>query len=141
MKINWTNTAKAAAFNEAPVSALRVVVPYTTPELTRVALNYVAALVAGLAADVRMIDAHVVPFPVPVTKPTVSPEFLDRRLQAAAQEVGLPVWTELVLTRDRLETFQKILEPGSWLLLQPEAGGGLAPRENWRVRFQRRGLT
>ena len=117
MRITRTNTARNAACGKAQVSELHVVVPYTTPQLTRAALGYVAALGGGLEANVRLIDAHVVPFPVPVTEPTVSLEFLDQRLHAAAEELGLPVRMELVLTRDRLKTFRQILEPGSLVVI------------------------
>ena len=130
MKITRTNTARAAAHSEAQVSELRVVVPYTTPELTRAALSYVATLGAGLETQVRLVDAHVVPFPVSVTEPTVSLQFLDRRLQAAAVEFGLPLRMELVLSRDRLETFRKVLEPGSLVVI---ATGGW-----WWVSAERR---
>ena len=117
MKITRTRTAGTAVHSKAQVSELRVVVPYTTPDLTRAALSYVAALGGGLEANVRLIDVHVVPFPVPVTEPTVRVEFLDRRLHAAAEEFGLPVRMELVLSRDRLETFRKVLEPRSLVVI------------------------
>ena len=117
MKITRTNTAKIAVPGGTQVSELQVVVPYTTPELTRAALRYVAALGAGLEANVRLIDAHVVPFPVPVTEPLVSLNFLGQRLHTAAEALGLPIRMELLLTRDRLETFRKILEPGSLVVI------------------------
>jgi hypothetical protein len=111
------SAARTSAHNEAPVSELPVVVPYTTPGLTRTALNHIAALGGELGANVRLIDAHVVPFPVPVAKPTVSVEFLDQRLYAAAEELRLPVRMELLLTRDRLDAFRKALEPGSLVVI------------------------
>jgi len=116
MRITPIQTAKTMAHCEAPVSELRVVVPYTTPGLTRTALRYVAAF-GDLEVNVVLIDAHVVPFPVPVSEPTVSREFLEERLRTAAEETTLPTAAKLMFTRNRVEALRKVLKPGSLVVI------------------------
>lgn len=117
MKKILSNGTTTAAQPGAPASQLKVVVPYTTPGLTRSAMRYAAALGEELQANVLLIDAHVVPFPVPVNEPTVHREFLEERLRTAAEETTLPNGVQLVFTRDRVEAFRRILEPGSLVVI------------------------
>jgi hypothetical protein len=44
---------------------LRVFVPYTSPELTRLALAKATALTKNLAAHITLFTMHAVPFPLP----------------------------------------------------------------------------
>jgi hypothetical protein len=64
----------------APLRRLDLVVPFTTPELTRAALEYAERLATGLDAAVRLVRVQVVPFPLPIDQSPVSLEFLTRQM-------------------------------------------------------------
>src|ERR1051326_4233876 len=66
---------------------LRVVVPYTTPELTRAALRHVAAS-GDLDIHVYLVDLQVIPFPM--DEPTIHEEFSERRFDELLKESGVP---------------------------------------------------
>jgi len=117
MKINWNHQTTTAVRDDVQPARLDVVVPFTTLKLTRAALRYVATLGGELDVNVQLVDAQVVPFPVPVNAPTVSREFLEERLQAVAEETMLPTSAKLVFTRDRTEAFRRFLKPGSLVVI------------------------
>ena len=106
-----------SAWLDATPVPLQVVVPHRTPELTKAALKYAAALAGGLSVRLRLIDVHVVPYGVPLHKPTVDPKHLERRLRALAQESTLPVSAELVYARDWEKGLRHVLSPASVILI------------------------
>jgi len=110
----------AAEPPQAPVSvsdALQIVIPYRTPELTRAALKYASTFAGGLNAQLRLIDIHVVPYGVPLDKPTVDPKHLTRRIRNLANESTLPVSAEIVYARDWEHGLRRTLGPGSLVLM------------------------
>jgi hypothetical protein len=116
------NTKHANAINvhapaEALVGVLSIIVPFTTPELTQLALKQAASFGKALKARIRLIDAHVVPFPCPLNEPSVNRGFLINRLHELAQHNDLPVQAELILTRDRTRALCNALQPGSVVLI------------------------
>src|SRR5262249_10075053 len=96
---------------------LQVVIPHRTPPLTRAALKYAASLASDLNVRLRLIDVHVVPYGVPLDKPTVSPAYLTRRIRHLARESTLPASAEIVYARDWEQGLRRSLGPGSLLLL------------------------
>jgi hypothetical protein len=98
-------------------SRLWVVIPYTTPELTRAALSFAAAFGQGLGVCVQLIDVQVVPYPCPLSQPMVSREHSRHKLRELARQSGLPVRAELVYARDQEEGFRHVLRPASLVLL------------------------
>jgi hypothetical protein len=101
----------------AAASDLQVVIPHRTPEQTRAALEYAAALANDLNVRLRLIDVHVVPWGVPLDEPTVNPKYLTRRIRSLAQETALPVSAEVVYARDWEQGFRRALGPGSLVLM------------------------
>ena len=99
------------------VNRLQVVIPYTTRELTEVALKAAAPMVEGLGATVNMIYVQVVPYPCSLEEPHVPSAHLTARLEQAARESAVPVRAEVVYARDRAEAFRQVLRPGSLVLL------------------------
>jgi hypothetical protein len=95
---------------------LRVVVPYTTPDFTRAALRH-AGVCTDLDVQVCLVDIQVVPFPCPLDQPPINKEFSEQRLQELLRESGLPGRTAVLYTRDWLEGFRKVLEPGSLVIV------------------------
>ncbi len=95
----------------------QVVVPHRDSRLTRAALKYAASLTDGLNVRLRLIDVHVVPYGVPLDRPTVSPRYVERKLRALAQECSFPVSPEIVYARDWEQGLRRALGPGSVLLI------------------------
>ncbi len=112
MKSNLTTTQGFKTTVPASVveTRLSIVVPYTTPELTKAALKHAATLSAGLNATIRLIDAQVVPVQRPLNEPPVNREFSVKRLREIAEEAGMPVQVEIIYTRDRMECFRRKVE-------------------------------
>jgi hypothetical protein len=77
---------------------LDLVVPFTTPELTRVALDAANRMGEGLNATVRLVKVQVVPYPLDLTQPPVHIDFLKSQLSRFESE--LPVAGEVRLARD-----------------------------------------
>jgi hypothetical protein len=109
-------TAQAIA-RTANASGLSIVIPHKTPQLTKAALKYAAALSDDLNARIRLIDVHVVPWGVPLDTPTVDPKYLTRRIRGLAQESTLPVSAEVVYARDWEQGLRRSLGPGSLVLM------------------------
>jgi len=95
---------------------LWVVIPYTTPELTRAALRH-AGVCTDLNVNVSLVDIQVVPFPCPLDQPPVNQEFSRRRLRDLLEQNGLPGRTDVLYARDWLEGFRRALDPHSLVIL------------------------
>jgi hypothetical protein len=95
----------------------QIVIPHREPRLTRAALKYAATLVDGLNVRVRLIDVHVVPYGVPLDRPTVTPRHIERRLKGLVQESSFRVSPEVVYARDWEQGFRRALVPGSVVLI------------------------
>ena len=73
-------------------------VPFTTPELTRVALDAANRMGAGLNATLRLVKVQVVPFPLDLEQSPVYIDFLKNQLAQFQSE--LPVAGEIRLARE-----------------------------------------
>jgi len=114
---------------------LSVVVPYTTPELTRAALRHSAAC-KDLDVRIFLVDVQVVPFPCPLDQPPIDKEHTKHRLQSFLSEDGLPGDAAVLYARNWCEAFRKLLGPHSLVVL--------ATRQRWwpsRERKLARALT
>lgn len=107
---------------------LDLVVPFTTPELTRVALDAANRMGDGLNATVRLVKVQVVPYPLDLTQPPVHIDFL--RSQLSRFESELLVAGEVRLARDFEAGLASTLGPDSVVLL---ASG----KRLWRTRNER----
>jgi hypothetical protein len=96
---------------------LQVVIPHRGPELTKAALKYASSLANDLNVRLRLIDVHVVPYGVSLDHPTVSPQYLVRRIRSLARDSTLPVSAEIVYARDWEQGFRRALGPGSLVLM------------------------
>ena len=101
---------------QATPGVLQVVIPFTTPELTCAALRH-AGVCSDLDVHVVLVDVQVVPFPCPLEQPPVDQKFSRRRLAELLKETGLPGQAAVLYTRDWLEGFRQVLEPGSLVIL------------------------
>jgi hypothetical protein len=109
---------------------LELVVPYTGPETTAVALERAAVLTAGLDARVLLVAVHTLPYPVPFVCPCLVHAHLVEQLMDLASHCLLAVQPQVVLARDRTEGFRFALKPGSTVLLATR-------RHMWRTQEEK----
>jgi hypothetical protein len=106
-----------------PSHKLSVCVPYTGSDLTRAALSAVAVLTRNLGVHVSLVVVQVVPFPLPLDRPAISPRFFEQELKALVRGIEVPVDTQVVIARDREVGFDRAISPGSLVVL--------ATRKRW----------
>ena len=117
MQTKQANAIRVQAPPETVAGVLSIIVPFTTPKLTKLALERAVAFGKGLKARIRLIDAQVVPFPCPLSEPPINRGFLVNRLHDLSQGNGVPVQAELILTRDRMRALSNALQPGSIVVI------------------------
>ncbi len=110
---------------------LDLVVPYTTPELTRTALRAAGRLGSGLASAVRLVKVQVVPFPLDLRHPPVPMEFLEAQLMhLCAGAPPLPYTSEIRFARESEQGLLGALRFRSLVVLASK-------RRPWRTRTER----
>ena len=72
-------TAYRFAASRSGAGELRAFVLYTTGELTQAALAEAGVLLRNLAVETTLLAVQIVPFALPLERPAVTPEFLERR--------------------------------------------------------------
>jgi hypothetical protein len=100
----------------AAKEALWIVIPYTTDELTRMALDQMI-LCAALNVHVALVDVQVVPSRCSMSEPPVDKEFALRRVRDLLKRTRLPGIANVVYSRDWMEGFLGALDPHSLVLL------------------------
>jgi hypothetical protein len=109
-------------------AGLDIVVPVTTPVLTRAAVQAASQLAAGLDSDIRLLKVQVVPFPRELDQSPVSLDFLERQLKCYGP--GIETKNEVFLAREFEAGLAAALNEDSLVLLA-------APRRPWRTRNER----
>jgi len=95
---------------------LDIVVPYTTPELTRLALEKAAQLSREGPSRIRVVRVQRVPFPLPLQQPPVAVEVLREQTEQITR--GLQAAEILiVVTRDADKTLLEALGPESIVVI------------------------
>lgn len=95
MKLSEQITPPISAQDQAP---LDVVVPFTTPELTRAALDAANRLGAALHAAILLVKIQLIPYPLDLRQSPVPLEFLRKQLRSLKSEI--PINREIRLARD-----------------------------------------
>ena len=96
--------------------AIQAVVPYTTPELTRAALQAAAAC-SDLDVQVSLTDIQVVPFPCPLDQPPINREYSEKRLRELLESSGASGEATILYTRNWIDAFRRLLGPRSVVLI------------------------
>jgi hypothetical protein len=110
------------AITATGLEPLDIVVPYTTPYLTRLALKKAEELASQIPSKIRVLRMQRVPFPLDVHHSPVSLDTLREQTRQVAR--GIPASEILIyLTRDPQETLLKALQPDSILVI--------ASRKRW----------
>jgi hypothetical protein len=122
-----TGTSLEGFGAETQQSELDLVIPFTTPELTRTAVEAANRMADGLNAKLRLIRIQLVPYPMDLRQSPVYLEFLKDQL--AHFESALPARGEIRLARE--------FEPGLEGTLTPDSLIILATRKRpWRTRTE-----
>jgi hypothetical protein len=90
---------------------------------TRASLAAATQYARGLDAQITILNAQVVPYPLPLDCPPVPVEFTERTLCSLASEQTVATAVEIYLCRDKNETIRMVLPPESLVVM-----GG---RERW----------
>jgi len=117
--------ADAAAKHQ---SELDLVVPFTTPDLTRAALAAAARMSAGLNARVRLLRVHIVPAPLDIVQSPIEINFLKEQLSALMPDI--PASRELRFARDWSAGLLTTITGESLVVLA-------APRRLWKTKNER----
>ncbi len=96
---------------------LEVVVLFTTMPATQSALRSAAKLAEGLSAKTRLLVPIVVPYPLAINQPPVSPRALGGRLRPIAQQAEIPCSIDIRLCRDRWDAVEQALPARSLVLV------------------------
>jgi hypothetical protein len=96
---------------------LRVFVPYTSVELTKVALTRATVLVRSLDLRITLFAVQIVPFPLPLERSAVAPDFLEQRLLVIAGEIEAAVDAQLIFARDLDFGMQRVLPSNSLVVV------------------------
>jgi len=115
--------------SDTTTSVLWVVIPYTTPELTKAALRH-AGVCSDLYVHVSLVDIQIVPFPCPLDQAPINKEFSERRLRDLLTESQLPGSAEVLYARDWFDGFCRVLEPKSLVILGTK-------KRLWRTREEK----
>ena len=107
---------------------LELVVPFTTPELTRVALDAANRMGGGLNATLRLVKVQVVPYPLDLNQSPVYIDFLRDQLTHFQSE--LPIAGEVRLARELEDGLLGTLGRDSVVILA-------TPKRPWRTRNER----
>src|SRR5437879_3654277 len=112
-------TIEESARPVAEAGLLDIVVPYTTPRLTRLALREAQELALKLPSRIRVLRMLTVPYPLDLRHPPVALDVLREQTRQVARGIAA---TEIVLllTRDAEQTLLKTMSPGSIVVIASE---------------------
>jgi len=108
---------RGIAESRARAGGLRVFVAHTSRELTKACLSAVSALTRSLGARVTLLAVQIVPFPLPLNRPDVAPEFMERELAALARQIEAPADVLVVIARDLDTGLQRGLTANSLVVV------------------------
>lgn len=120
--------SESALVDESSAAPLDLVVPVTTPELTRASIKAAEHLAAGLNARVHLLKIQIVPYPLDLSSPPVPVEFIREQLDHYSS--ALPLARELKLAREFDSALLASLDKDSVVLLA-------AKKRPWRTRNER----
>jgi hypothetical protein len=103
----------------AETALLDIVVPYTTPQLTRLALRKAEEMASAIPSSIRVVRLQAVPFPLDLRNPPVALSILREQTRQVAR--GIPASEiAVILTRDPEDALLKTLRPSSIVVIASE---------------------
>jgi hypothetical protein len=122
---------------ETQQSELDLVIPFTTPELTRTAVEAANRMADGLNAKLRLIRIQVVPYPMDLRQSPVYLKFLKDQL--AHIESALPAAGEIRLAREFEAGLEGALSEHSLIVLAMRKRPWRTRTESMAARLRRAG--
>lgn len=116
---------------------LDVLVLFTSVHATLPALTCAAKLAKGLCAQIRLLVPQIVPYPLPLEKPAVHPEVLDRRFHALIGHASVDVNVDIRLCRDPWEAIEQAL-PNRSIVVMGIKSHWWPTKETWLARKLRK---
>ena len=107
---------------ERDESRLNISVIYTGVESTLAALKHAGELASSLGARITLVATQLVPYPLPLRSPAVSPDFNEQRFRVIAGQSRVETNVMVYLCRDRVETLKDILRPRSLVVIGGSKG-------------------
>jgi hypothetical protein len=92
---------------------LNISVVFTSVESTLAALKEAGTLAYSLGARITLLVPQVVPYPLPLESPPVLVEFNEKRFCVMANQNPVETKVHIYLCRDKLQTLNAVLSPGS----------------------------
>ena len=92
-------------------------VVFTSFDATIAALKMAGALASGLSAQITLVVAQAVPFPLTLEDPPVLLDFIRPRLGQIASDSPVETTIRHYLCRDRLVTLTAVLKRGSIVVI------------------------
>ena len=111
--------------------ALSLTVLFTTTSGTLAALRETAHWAHQLGACIRILVAHVVPYPLPIDQPCVDPKFRLRHFRTLCEQSPVETCIEIHLCRDAHQCIQEVLPPHSLIVI------GSGP-SRWPLAYEKR---
>ena len=114
------------------IAALRVFVLFTTVSATTMALTTASNLARDLQASVCLLAVSIVPYPLPLDQPAISPQMLIRTLvSTVAGACSSETLIHICYARQHVETWLNLLPPNSLVVVG-------SARRFWRKQQQKR---
>ena len=107
----------APANGEDNEQYLSISVVFTTPAATLRALKQAGELAYQLGARIRIVVPHVVPYPLPINRPAVDPNFKLRQFRTLFFQYVIETHIDILLCRDAHECLKKALASHSIVLI------------------------
>jgi hypothetical protein len=98
-------------------SRLEVFVLFTTVQETLLALRKAASLASHLNARIEILVPEIVPYPLPIDRPSVAPSFLAHRYRTVVQQSGIDTDIRVCLCREPRTALTAALKPGSVIVI------------------------
>jgi hypothetical protein len=95
----------------------QVYVIFTDIVGTKRALTAASRLARGLDFRVTLLIPRIVPYPLPLERPPVPVDFVERRIAELVSGVGEEIAIEILLCRDRSEAFRNAFGPESLVVV------------------------
>jgi|SRR5579864_4439940 len=122
----------------AEVAPLDIVVPYTTPQLTRLALRKAEEMASAIHYGIRLVRLQSVPFPLDLRRPPVALSVLCEQTRQVARGIQASE-IAVLLTRDPADALLQTLRPGSIVVIASERRWWRTPQERLKKICERHG--
>ncbi len=120
-------------------SGFAITVLYTAIRPTLRALRQAALLARDLGATVRILNVRVVPYPLPLDRPSADRDVLARNISTLADGQPIPTSIEICFGRDVVDSLLQSLNPHSIVLIGAKRRWWLAKERRWAKQLSRQG--